>query len=423
MGMYAGTRQLAKARQALRSRRFRPPTGARVAALCGLLAWLLHSASARSVEPSRLPSPLLPNSVHLNGDKARGRLADGTVAELTLRAELQRAADKLLRQAHPLAGAAILLDVGTGDLLSYAQFVRPGGANYDVLTAQAPSASVFKLVTTTALFERSAVQLQTSVCFEGGEREIQRQHLEAPHTASARCAPFATALGFSRNAVYAQLVTEHLMRQDLQQVAGSLGFNAELPFDVPVEVGSVDLPYNDLQFARAAAGFVGSSLSPLGATHLAYSIALGGKAARMRLVRSAGGYQAPNGREGLGTLMSPTTAWRLTRMMEVTVHSGTSLHAFSEPDGSAYLADIRVAGKTGTLRDPNSSRTTMWFTGFAPSRNPKVVVTVLLQNDRVWRHKANEVARDLLRVYFKTHKGVTDPFADLPKPATTTRNE
>jgi penicillin-binding protein A len=302
------------------------------------------------------------------------------------------------------------VEVATGNVLVYDQFIRNGHPTYDVLTGEAPSASVFKLVTTTALFERTGVQPQTNVCFRGGEREILREHLEPPRDqVTARCAPFATALGFSRNAVYAQLVTEHLMRDDLDQVAKKLGFNQTLPFDVQTSVGSVNLPYNDLEFARTAAGFQSSSLSPVGAAHLAYSIALGGQAARMRLVRKAGHYESPPGRETLGLIMSPTTAWRLTRMMEVTVHSGTSLEAFSQADGSSYLKDIRVAGKTGTLQPHDHASTATWFTGFAPSRKPAVVVTVFLRNDKVWRHKANEVARDLLRVYFKDHKGITDP--------------
>ncbi|HEX2730744.1 MAG TPA: penicillin-binding transpeptidase domain-containing protein [Polyangiaceae bacterium] len=364
------------------------------------------------VQPPSVVSPLAWDSVSFAGDTAHAHLQDGTPAELTLNLELQRAANQLLREAFPIAGAAILLDVASGRLLAYDQFTKHGHPTYDVLTGEAPSASVFKLVTTAALLEKTKVEPQTPVCFRGGEREILREHLEPPtRGAGTRCATFATALGFSRNAVYAQLVTEHLMRDDLDQIALKLGFNQALPFDLPARVGSLNLPYNDLDFARAAAGFQHSSLSPLGAAHLAYTVALGGQSARMRLVQRAGDYDAPSERELLGTVLSKVTANRLTRMMEVTVHSGTSLEAFSQPDGSSYLKDIRVAGKTGTLQPADRSSTTTWFTGFAPSRDPKVVVTVFLRNDRVWRHKANQVARDLLRVYFKDHKGISDPLA------------
>lgn len=332
-------------------------------------------------------------------------LSDGSLAELTLQGRFQEAARQLLAAAHPVAGAALLVDLSSGNLLAFAQYRRSSYPSVQVLLDTVPSASLFKIVTATALLERGHVHPKTRVCFSGGQHRIERRHLEAPPASEGLCSRFSTALGFSRNAVFAQLATQHLLHRDLLQTAQRLGFNAPLPFDVPAQVGSVELPYNDLQFARAAAGFVGSKLTPLGAAHLASAIALGGCPVRLRLLHD------PNSeRELLPRVMSANSAWRLTRMLEVTVHSGTSLEAFSDPQGQSYLGAVRVAGKTGTLQATPQSPTTSWFTGFAPSRTPRVAVTVMLQNSHVWRRKANELARDLLRVYFAGQPGITDPF-------------
>jgi penicillin-binding protein A len=104
--------------------------------------------------------------------------------------------------------------------------------------------------------------------------------------------------------------------------------------------------------------------------------------------------------------------------MEVTIHSGTCRQAFSNHAGKNYLGNIMVAGKTGTLRpDTDGTTLTSWFVGFAPSRAPEVVVAVMLQNGIVWRRKANEVARDLLRCYFAGRPLVTDPFAKPAPPS------
>jgi cell division protein FtsI/penicillin-binding protein 2 len=131
---------------------------------------------------------LLGSSITLEAARCSGKLQDGTAAELTLDPELQRAAGKLLSQARPLAGAVIVVEVSTGNLLAYEQYIRPATPAYDVLTSEAPSASVFKLVTTAALFEHTQVDLQTQVCFSGGESQILREHLEPP-TSRAPCAP------------------------------------------------------------------------------------------------------------------------------------------------------------------------------------------------------------------------------------------
>ncbi len=331
-------------------------------------------------------------------------LSDGSLAKLTLRARFQEAARQLLSAAHPIAGAALLVDLSSGNLLAFAQYRRSNYPSTQVWLDTVPSASVFKIVTATALLERGRVHPKTRVCFAGGQHRIERRHLEAPPAADRLCSRFSTAVGVSRNAVVAQLATQHLLHRDLLETAERLGFNAPLPFDVPAQVGSVELPYNDLHFARAAAGFEGSRLTPLGAAHLMGAIALGGCPARLRLLQGADGK-----RELLPRVMSANTAWRLSRMLEVTVHSGTSLEAFSDDLGQSYLGGVRVAGKTGTLQASPQSPTTSWFTGFAPSRKPQVAVTVMMQNGQVWRRKANELARDLLRVYFAGHPGVSDP--------------
>lgn len=328
----------------------------------------------------------------------------------TLDPRLGQAARQLLQSARPLEGAIVVLDPRSGKVLAWTELRRRGAPGSLITTAIAPAASVFKLVTTAALFENGGVQPLDKVCIAGGLRRVEREHLEAARGPDTICSPFAEALGHSRNAAFAQLATRRLLRSDLLEVAERLGFNASVPFDWPVPVGQLSLPYNDLEFARTAAGFQGSTLSPLGGAHLASIIAAGGISQRVRLLAPE---PADRQAAAASRVLSATTAWRMTRMMEVTVHSGTCRSVFTDPTGKSYLPGIRVAGKTGTLRPYESPSTTSWFIGFAPSRKPEVVVSVMLQNGAVWRQRAAEVARDLLRFYFHSrgHRNVSDPFA------------
>ena len=184
------------------------------------------------------------------------------------------------------------------------------------------------------------------------------------------------------------------------------------------ELGKLSVPYNDLDFARAAAGFQGSSLSPLGAAYLMTLIARNGSPIGLRLHEATDTSSDSSLNPQSSPLFSARTAQRLSRMLEVTVETGTSRGAFTAPDGKRYLPGIRVAGKTGTLRPEQSEDTmTSWFVGFAPSRNPEIVVSVMLVNGHTYRKKANELARDLLRTYFRAHghaQSVSDPFAESP---------
>ena len=346
-------------------------------------------------------------------------LASGGEAALTLDSELQRAATKLLAAANPVRGGMVVLDARSGKILAWAESARDGRHHQVLTSSRVPAASVFKLVTTAALFETTSLSPKEQVCISGGTHGIERRHLDAPRGNAVECSPFAYAIGYSKNAVFAQLATHRLLRNGLLDTAQALGFNGLVPFDIEVPVGTLDVPYGDLDFARTAAGFQGSTLSPLGGAYLASVIAHGGQAIRIRVTEpSADASDAPadpplgEDAQVMGRVLKPLTAARLRRMMEVTVRSGTCRHAFSDASGRPYLGNMRVSGKTGTLRPEATEGMTSWFIGFAPSQNPEVVISVMLENGAVWRHKANQLARDLLRSYFHAHgrPWISDPW-------------
>ena len=41
---------------------------------------------------------------------------------------------------------------------------------------------------------------------------------------------------------------------------------------------------------------------------------------------------------------------------------------------------VDVAGKTGTAQNGANDPYTLWYTGFAPAKNPKVAVAVVIEN-------------------------------------------
>ena len=340
-------------------------------------------------------------------------LTAGGEAPLTLDPELQQAALKILSTANPVRGGMVVVDAHSGKVLAWAEVTRDGRHHQVLSTARVPAASVFKLVTTAALFETTTLSPKEHVCISGGMHGIERRHLDAPRGGEAiDCSPFATAIGYSKNAVFAQLATHRLLRSGLVDTAQALGFNGLVPFELEVPVGTLEVPYGDLEFARAAAGFQGSTLSPLGGAYLASVIAHGGEATKFR-VTEPDGDAGDDEAESVGRVLKPLTAERMRRMMEVTVRSGTCRHAFSDERGRPYLGDLRVSGKTGTLRPEANEGMTSWFIGFAPSQKPEVIVSVMLENGAVWRRKSNELARDLLRHYFHAHgrPWLTDPLA------------
>ena len=74
----------------------------------------------------------------------------------------------------PTEAAVVVSDVRTGRILAWA---TRGDRDY-VADAFAPSASLFKLVTASALLEGGKVTPMTRECFEGGEHELRPSDLE-----------------------------------------------------------------------------------------------------------------------------------------------------------------------------------------------------------------------------------------------------
>lgn len=354
--------------------------------------------------------------------------ADGAVtapastgtAQLTLDADLQRTSLGLLSAHHLPEGAVVLMDVATGKLLVYASHVEKGPARDLCAEATAPSASVFKVVTAAALVEDAHLGPDTKQCYSGGEQRINSADLIDDPQRDRWCTTLAGAMGRSINTVFARLARQHLAPTQLEVMAHRFGYGQPMAFDVPVQPSSIRVPTEPLEFARTAAGFWNSTLSPLEAAELSAIVARDGEAVRPSVVDRV---VSPDGTVAWSAPDAPSThrvvgretAAQLGTMMEHTVGEGTSWRAFHDAKGGTFLPGLTVAGKTGTLTDADTKRYYTWFTGFAPSHPQpgvrQVAVAVLVVNGPNWQVKANVIARDVLRAYFAEHEvpGVTRP--------------
>ena len=346
--------------------------------------------------------------------------AEGTAAKLTLDPDLQKTALQLMG-AHRMPEAAIVvMDVATGHLLAYASHVEGGPPRDLCVEATAPSASVFKIVTATALVEMAHLGADTKQCYSGGEQRISAADLVEDPQRDKSCTTLAGAVGRSINTAIARLAKAHLSPPQLEAMARRFGYGRPLPFDVPVQTSAVRIPADPLEFARTAAGFWNTTLSPLAAAEMSAIVARGGEALQSSIVDSvtstAGSVtwsrsETPASHRAIAR----ETAEQVAAMMEHTVSEGTSWRAFHDARGTPFLPGITVAGKTGTLTDGDTHRFYTWFTGFAPSRpqpgERQIAIAALIVNGPAWQVKANTLARDVLRAYFAEHgaKGVTRP--------------
>lgn len=385
-------------------------------------------ASDEEREPERAPRSTPPL---LGLDLTRVALGDAGAtaptqagkAHLTLDSDLQRTAMMLMATHHLPEAAVVLMDVASGRLLVYASHVETGPARDLCAEASAPAASVFKIVTAAALVEDAGLLPETRQCYQGGEQRISALDLVDDPQRDRWCTTLAGAMGRSINTVFARLAKEHLSVEQLETMAHRFGYGEPLPFDVAVQPSAAHVPSDSLEFARTAAGFWNTTLSPLMAAEISATIARGGESVRPSVVDevvSGSGstlWTATDSPQST-RVVAKDTADKIASMMEHTVSEGTSWRAFHDPHRAAFLPRLGVAGKTGTLTDGDAHRYYTWFTGFAPSRPTQgvaeVAVAVLVVNGPTWQVKANVVARDVLRAYFASRgiQGVTRPGAN-----------
>jgi cell division protein FtsI/penicillin-binding protein 2 len=357
--------------------------------------------------PGRPPvlAGLDPRAHRRDGDALVSELADGSTAVLTLDPDLQEhVASELARFEVPYAGV-VAIEPASGRVLAYVSHSSADPSAGDVaLDAAPPTASVFKIITAAALLD-VGVDVSTEVCYHGGASRIRAHDLEDSDR-DRSCATLAEAVGGSLNVVFAKLADRHLDSAILARYAGAFGFGQGLPFDVPTPVSAVDIPDQSadrLEFARTAAGFWHVHMSPLHGALIAATFANGGRMPRATIVDhvvSSDGEVRFRHEPGVyRAVISRRTARAVSEMMERTVTRGTARGAFFDAEGRAFLPEVRVAGKTGSLSDSRPYRGYTWWVGFAPADEPTIAVAALVVNTPVWRIKASYVARETLREY------------------------
>jgi penicillin-binding protein A len=357
------------------------------------------------VRPAAPPPPTLPAALELDRmtlDEERGRyvlaLTDGRQAELTLDPVLQRLAERLLNQSRAPRGAIVAM-TPDGRVLALAgrHTDEPKGSTrgtFDWRHATdvwAPSASIFKLVTATALV-KAGVTPDGRICYHGGIRSVMESNLR-DHERDSRCEDLNYGVAHSNNAILGKLAFQHLEPRTLAAQADTLGWTGRLPASlaVPGSIGELVVPpARDLDFAKTAAGFWsetgGARLSVMGGALVASVFAAEGRMPAARLVAAIDGVEIPA--VGARQVVAPDTARAIAKMMAQTCANGSAGRVFRGQ---------QVAGKTGTLtrREPVHIEHS-WFVGFAPLERPEIVVSVLLGNAESWHLRGHEAARRMI---------------------------
>jgi membrane peptidoglycan carboxypeptidase len=364
--------------------RWHVPAAILIAVAAGLVGSLALRGSARA------PSPAVPGTPRDAATSAPLTVREDTHGPPTREVALEHKLNKMLADGRTPFAATVLLEIGSGRVIAVAEHSTRGAAAGLAQRPMAPAASIFKIVTSSALLQ-AGVRTHDAVCSHGGTTRMTPTLLVDNPRRDTRCATFGDVVPRSLNVAIAKLALKHLDPDRLRAEAARWGFGEPL---LTMQPSVAAIPDDPFAFANAAAGFGDVKMSALHGAMIAAAVAQEGLLIVPRF------YEVDD--------ESGPTAWRATppavaralkRMMIDTVDVGTARRAFSQAPRLAAGA----GGKTGSLADYQTGLDTSWFVGFAPAEHPAVAVASVVVNDPVWHVKAPAVAKEALRAYFVAH--------------------
>ncbi len=204
------------------------------------------------------------------------------------------------------------------------------------------------------------------------------------------------AFGNSCNGAFASLGLE-LDKKGMADTAGQLLFNGEQPLSLAYSKSRFSMGEDapDWEVLQTAIGQGLTQMTPMHCLMVTAAIANGGTLMNpyfIERVENAFGDPVKSFEPTVyGSLMDGEEARILRDMMAWVVTDGTGSALRTE----AYTA----AGKTGSAEFETGKETHAWFTGFAPVENPRIAVTVVVEEGGSGGQTAAPVARQLFDLY------------------------
>ncbi|MDD5747491.1 MAG: penicillin-binding transpeptidase domain-containing protein [Actinomycetota bacterium] len=254
-----------------------------------------------------------------------------------------------------------------------------------------PPGSSFKVITAAAALETGIARPETEFTCNGKLPVHGYTIYDYGRTTHGRL-NFRRALTVSCNITFAQ-VGLRLGGEVLVHFAELFGFNQKILFELPVADSRIDRPSDMDKVALASSAFgQGDDLAtPLEMALVACAVANNGVIMKPFLMNEIQDYNGKiieqvTPKKWLEPI-STETAETLEEMMVDVVEKGTGT--------AAQIEGVDVAGKTGTA-EVEGAKPHSWFICFAPAIEPKVAISVVVENAGEGGRVAAPIARKIL---------------------------
>jgi len=339
-----------------------------------------------------------------------------TTLDLPLQRLCYQVLEKWIRESSSSAGAIVVSDVNTGEILSlvsYPSFDPDKVADFlespahpllnRAISGIYPPGSTFKLVTGTAALEEGVVNAST-VIWDRGSITVGPWVFYNWQRSGFGPLTFVDALSWSSDIYFYTVAGGYgsqpgVGEEKLAQWARRYGLGEITGIDLPSEAAGTIPDPDWKKRVKGEAWYLGDTyhmgigqgdvlLTPLQLNMVTAIVANGGKLVRPHLVSS------PANSSGLTEVASEETLALIRQGMRKSMTDG--------PNRFGNSTAVAIAGKTGTAEAPLGNPHS-WFTAFAPYENPQIAVTVLIENGaRLGAyHPSVKAAKEVMEYYFR----------------------
>ena len=269
-----------------------------------------------------------------------------------------------------------------------------------------PAASLFKIVTATAVIDDLGYTPGTPLYFNGNKYTLYKRQLKETRNKYTSRTTLARAFAESINPVFGKLGQNRLGRERLDQYAAAFGFSAPLPGDLTLQSGQFATNESKYHLAELGCGFNQQTrISPIFAAVMVTSVLNQGRSLVPTMVDSISATDEiiyKREKAFYKTAMKPETADAMMKLMQKTISSGTARKSFRRTSRDKVLSKLIIGGKTGSLYNREHTIKYDWFTGFGKTRSgdDSLAVAVLVGHGKYIGVRAATHARSILRTYF-----------------------
>lgn len=329
--------------------------------------------------------------------------------ETTLDAKLQKYIVRLLRRSRTLQAAVVVLDPFDGRILAMASRDTHGRDDNLCLKADFPAASLFKIVSAAAALEVAGYSPNQALFYKGNKHTLYKYQLKQSKGRNSTTTNLRKAFATSNNSVFGKIGIYTLGQKVMAEYAAKFFFNKPIPFDLPLDISTVEVPADDFGLAEIASGFNKKTLlSPLHAALLSAMIVRNGNIATPRLINTIADetdkviYRAPY--VVLNSPIHASTTDDLKELMQYAARYGTTRSAFRKLRRQRAFQDYKLGAKTGTINDKLDRFKYDWITAFAlrPDSDNGICIAVLAVHGEKLGTRSTELARALIKYYFNS---------------------